>query len=57
MKRDSIGWYTDLVKVPVNIMKRARMRAEKRRNRSRSKAKIIFPIVINPGNVSIIMIS
>ena len=48
MKRDSVGWYTDWLKVPGNKMKRARMSAERRMKRNRSNMKMIVPMVFKP---------
>ena len=46
MKRDSVGCETDWLNVPGNKMKRARMSAERRTKRTRSKMKIMVPIVV-----------
>ena len=48
MKRDSVGWYTDWLKVPGNKMKRARMSAERRMKRNRSNMKMTVPMVFKP---------
>ena len=50
-KRDSVGWQTDLRKVPGNNRKRSRMRAERRTKRTRSRMKTMVPIVIKPRNL------
>ena len=51
MKRDSVGWHTDRLKVPGNKTKRVSMRAERRIKRKRSKMKMMVPIVVKPRNV------
>ena len=48
MNSDSVGWFKDRVKVPGWRMKRAVIRLVRMMNRTRSRRKMVVPIVVRP---------